>query len=53
MRVHNYTLGTRITRTGEFEKKGLATHAVNVGTRRDRECVLALTTPSRPPCPAT
>jgi DNA repair photolyase len=43
MRVHNYTLGTQITRTGEFAKKGLATHAVNVGTKCGHDCAYCST----------
>ncbi len=43
MRVHNYTLGTGIRRTPEFEKKGLATHAVNVGTKCGHDCAYCST----------
>ena len=38
MRVHNYQLRAGITRTPEFEKKGLATHAANVGTKCGHNC---------------
>lgn len=38
MRIHKYTLGTGIVRTTEFEKKRLATHAVNVGTKCGHDC---------------
>ena len=38
MRVHHYQLKTGISRTPEFEKKGLATHAVNVGTKCGHSC---------------
>lgn len=37
-RIHTYPLKTGITRTKEFEKKGLATHAVNVGTKCSHDC---------------
>ncbi len=33
MKVYTYALKSGITHTREFEKKGLATHAVNVGTK--------------------
>lgn len=39
IRVHQYPLKTGITRTLEFEKKGLATHAVNVGTACGHGCL--------------
>ena len=38
MRIHHYHLKTGITRTPEFEKKGLATHAVNGGTECGHGC---------------
>ena len=38
MRIHTTTLGTEITRATEFERKGLATHAVNVGTKCGHSC---------------
>ena len=38
MRIHTTTLSTGITRTKEFERKGLATHAVNVGTKCGHGC---------------
>jgi DNA repair photolyase len=43
MRVHNYLLKAGITRTPEFEKKGLATHAVNVGTKCGHGCLYCST----------
>jgi DNA repair photolyase len=43
MRVHHYRLKTGITRTPEFEKKGLATHAVNVGTKCGHGCLYCST----------
>jgi DNA repair photolyase len=39
MRIHHYRLKTGITRTPEFEKKGLATHAVNIGTKCGHGCL--------------
>ena len=39
MRTHHYPLKTGITCTPEFEKKGLATHAVNVGTKCGHGCL--------------
>ncbi len=39
MKIHEYTLKAGITRTREFERKGLATHAVNVGTRCSHGCL--------------
>jgi len=39
MRIHHYPLKAGITRTSEFEKKGLATHAVNVGTKCSQGCL--------------
>lgn len=38
MRVHHYQLKTGIGYTPEFERKGLATHAVNVGTKCGNNC---------------
>jgi len=43
MRIHHCTLKTGITRTREFEKKGLATHAVNVGTKCGHGCLYSST----------
>jgi len=43
MRVHHCTLKTGITRTREFEKKGLATHAANVGTKCGHNCLYCST----------
>ncbi len=43
MRVHQYPLKTGISRTPEFEKKGLATHAVNVGTKCGHGCLYCST----------
>jgi len=43
MKVHHYTLKTGITRTPEFEKKGLATYAVNVGTKCGHNCLYCST----------
>ena len=43
MRDYEYTLKTGITRTKEFERKGLATHAVNVGIRCGHECTYCST----------
>jgi len=42
-RIHTYPLKTGITRTKEFEKKGLATHAVNVGTKCGHGCLYCST----------
>ena len=38
MRIHTTTLTTGITRTAEFEKKGLCSFAVNVGTKCGHGC---------------
>jgi DNA repair photolyase len=38
MRIHEVTLKSGIVRTPEFEKKGLATHAVNVGVKCGNGC---------------
>jgi len=43
MRIHHYELKTGITLTHEFEKKGLATHAVNVGTKCGHNCLYCST----------
>ena len=43
MRVHCYQRKTGITRTPEFEKKGLATHAVNVGLKCGHGCLYCST----------
>jgi len=43
MRVHRYLLKTGISRTPEFERKGLATHAVNVGTKCGHDCLYCST----------
>jgi DNA repair photolyase len=43
MRTHQYPLKTGISRTPEFEKKGLATHAVNVGTKCGHNCLYCST----------
>jgi len=43
MRIHHYRLKAGITRTREFEKKGLATHAVNVGTKCGHSCLYCST----------
>jgi len=43
MRIHHYQLQAGITRTREFEKKGLATHAVNVGTKCGHNCLYCST----------
>ncbi len=37
-RIHIYPLKTGITRTKEFERKRLASFAVNVGTKCDHDC---------------
>ena len=39
MRIHHYRLKAGITRTPEFEKKGLASYAVNVGVRCGHQCL--------------
>jgi DNA repair photolyase len=38
LRIHTTSLTTGITRTLEFEKKGLCTHAVNTGTKCGHGC---------------
>ena len=43
IRVHRCQLKTGITRTPEFEKKGLATHAINVGTKCGHNCLYCST----------
>ena len=43
MRTHTYSLKTGITRTQEFEKKGLATNAVGVGTKCGHGCLYCST----------
>lgn len=43
MRLHEITLKTGIRRTPEFEKKGLCTHAVNIGTKCSHDCVYCST----------
>lgn len=43
MRVHQYELKTGITRTPEFMKKGLATHATNIGTKCGHGCLYGST----------
>ncbi len=43
MRTHQYALKTGISCTPEFEKKGLATHAVNVGTKCGQGCLYCST----------
>jgi len=43
MRVHQYPLKTGLSRTPEFEKKGLATHAVNVGSKCGHNCLYCST----------
>jgi len=43
IRVHQHELTTGISRTPEFEKKGLATHAVNVGTKCGHSCLYCST----------
>jgi DNA repair photolyase len=43
MRVHHYELKAGITHTPEFEKKRLATHAANVGTRCGHSCLYCST----------
>ena len=37
-RIHHVDLGSGIRRTPEFEKKGLATHAVNIGLKCSHDC---------------
>ena len=43
MRIHNYPLTTGITRTKEFEKKKLASFAINVGTKCGHGCLYCST----------
>jgi len=43
MKTYEYPLKTGITRTREFERKKLATHAVNVGIRCGHECTYCST----------
>jgi DNA repair photolyase len=43
IRVHRWELKAGITCTPEFEKKGLATHAVNVGTKCGHGCLYCST----------
>jgi DNA repair photolyase len=43
IRVHRWEMKTGITCTPEFQKKGLATHAVNVGTRCGHGCLYCST----------
>ncbi|MFC1764988.1 radical SAM protein [Planctomycetota bacterium] len=43
MRIHHYPLKSGITRTPEFERKGLATHAINVGTKCGHGCLYCST----------
>ena len=43
MRIHQTTLRAGITRTLEFERKGLATHAVNIGTKCGHDCLYCST----------
>jgi DNA repair photolyase len=43
MEVHRCSLKRGITRTREFENKGLATYAVNVGTRCGHQCTYCST----------
>jgi len=43
MRLHHYQLQAGISRTHEFEKKGLATHAINVGTKCGHNCLYCST----------
>ena len=42
-RVHHYKRQTGITRTSEFERKGLATHAVNIGLKCGYDCLYCST----------
>ena len=37
-RIHHVDLASGIRRTPEFEKKGLATHAVNIGLKCSHDC---------------
>ena len=43
MQIHHYGLKTGISRTPEFEKKGLASYAVNVGTKCGHQCLYCST----------
>jgi len=43
MRIHITCLKNGITRTPEFERKGLAAFAVNVGTKCDQDCAYCST----------
>jgi DNA repair photolyase len=43
MNVYQTTLSTGITRTREFERKGLASFAVNVGTKCGHDCLYCST----------
>jgi DNA repair photolyase len=43
MKFHEYALKSGITRTKEFERKKLATHAVNVGTKCGHGCTYCST----------
>jgi len=45
VRVHTATLRAGISRTTEFEKKGLAQFAVNVGTKCGHDCLYCSTGP--------
>jgi len=42
-KTHLYSMGNGITRTPEFEKKGLAGFAINVGTKCDNDCMYCST----------
>ncbi len=43
MKIYEYPLKTGISRTPEFERKKLATHAVNVGTKCGHGCTYCST----------
>jgi DNA repair photolyase len=43
MQIHHYGLKTGISRTPEFENKGLASYAVNVGTKCGHQCLYCST----------
>ena len=45
VRVHSCEMKTGISRTHEFEKKGLATHAINIGTKCGHGCLYCSTGP--------
>ena len=45
MKVHSVTLRAGISRTKEFEKKGLAVFAINVGTKCGHGCLYCSTGP--------